>query len=124
MNANTNTKTPITKLPVYRCDQQKHILNLADYIERLNGRPVWRGLQLAQQQESLQQQEPLQQPPQQQESAQQQEPMHQQESAQQQEPPPQHEHDGENINPQVEQNKSRGKRKLKQQKLQQHYDEK
>ena len=94
-----NTKTSITKPRVYRCDQQEYILNLADYIKRLNGHPVWRGLQLPQQQQPQQQQ-------------QQQQQLQQQQQQQQQ-------HNGENINPQVEQNKDCCKPKLKQRKLQQ-----
>ena len=104
-----NTKTPVKKLPVYRCNQQEHILDHDDYIRRLNGRPVWGGLQQPQQQQPEQQQQ--QQQPQQQ-------PQQQQQQLQQQQQQQQQQHNGENINPQVEQNKD-CKPKLKQRKLQQ-----
>ena len=117
MYANMNTKTSITKPRVYRCDQQEYILNLADYIKRLNGHPVWRGLQLPQQQQPQQQQQQQQQLQQQQQQPQQQQQQQQQQLQQQQQQ--QQQHNGENINPQVEQNKDCCKPKLKQRKLQQ-----
>ena len=109
-----DTKTPVIKLhviklhviklPVYRCNQQDHILDRDDYIRRLNGRPVWGDLQKQQPEQPEQQVE---------QQVQHEQHLHQGQEQEKQQYVYQQKQQVENINPQVMDSTNLGKRNIR-----------